>query len=232
MVVKPTLHRVERRRVQVRHGADHGVAIGRAVGEQPAEQLVLNQAIGLVVVLPLLVLDDAALLVEHALRDRAGQPAHPIRFEKQRALQRPGRHRFEIVGAIEAGGAVVIGRADAFQRHEEVVGRVLAAVEHQMLEQVREAGAALGFEGGADIVPDADRDHRGLAVGVHDHAQAVGQRELLIGDVHLAHERGCGHGLVALREGGRGKRGGARAEQGETLGIHAICGPGRCSTQL
>ena len=53
----------------------------------------------------------------------------------------------------------------------------------QMLEQVGEAGAAGRLVLGADIVPDADRDHRGLAVGVDDDAQAVGEREGLERDV-------------------------------------------------
>src|SRR3546814_5044995 len=68
--------------------------------------------------------------------------AHTVGFEEQRQLQRAGRHRLEIIGAIEPGGAVEIGRARVFQRHEELPVRVFRAVEHQMLEQMGKAGLA------------------------------------------------------------------------------------------
>src|SRR3546814_3146686 len=69
-----------------------------------------------------------------------------VAFEEQRAIERGGGHRLEIIGAIEAGGAVVIGRADFLQRLEEIARRILRSVEHQMFEQVREAGLALRSE--------------------------------------------------------------------------------------
>jgi hypothetical protein len=52
-----------------------------------------------------------------------------------------------------------------------------------VLEQVREAAASGRLVLAADVVPEVDRDDRRLAIGVHDHAQAVGQGEFLVGDV-------------------------------------------------
>lgn len=51
-----------------------------AGGEQPRQDLVLGQAVGLVVATALFILDDAALLIEHVLRHRAEQMTHAIRF--------------------------------------------------------------------------------------------------------------------------------------------------------
>jgi hypothetical protein len=82
---------------------------------------------------------------------------------------------------------------------------VLRAVEHQVLEQVGEAGAARRLVLAADVVPEVDRDDRGLAVGVHDHAQAVGQGELLVGDRDAA---GGGLGVGGGRNEGRATEGG------------------------
>ena len=103
--------------------------------------LIVDQAIGLVVALALLVLDHAALLVELALVDRAEQVAHAVGLHPQRRVERGGRHGLEVVGAVEPGGAVHVGGAGLLERREVLVLDVLGAVEHQVLEQVREPGA-------------------------------------------------------------------------------------------
>ena len=43
---------------------------------------------------------------------------------------------------------------------------------------MRKAGLAERFVPGTDMIIDADRHHRGLAIGMDQHAQAVGQSEL------------------------------------------------------
>ena len=74
---------------------------------------------------------------------------------------------------------------------------------------MREAGAARSLVLGTDVVPDVDGDDRRLAVGMHHHAQAVRQGELLVGDVDG--QRG--------RRIGRGDRGvGDRAGKGQAEG--------------
>jgi hypothetical protein len=59
-----------------------------------------------------------------------------------------------------------------------------------MLEQVSEAGAPDRLVLGADIVPDADRDDRRLAVLVDDDAKAVVEGEGVVGNVDLLDELG------------------------------------------
>ena len=144
---------------------------------------------GCVIALALLVLHDAALLVELALVDRAEQVAHAIRFEPQREIDGRGRHGLEVVGAVEVRRAVDVGDADFLQRPEILVVVVLAAVEHQMLEQVREAGLAGHLVLRADVVPDRDRDDRRFAVLVHDDAQAVVEIELVERNLRILGER-------------------------------------------
>src|SRR5262245_24309679 len=51
-----------------------------------------------------------------------------------------------------------------------------------MLEEVREAGATCRLVLRADIVPDADSNHRRLAVGVNNDAKTIGEREGLVGN--------------------------------------------------
>ena len=80
-----------------------------------------------------------------------------------------------------------------------------------MLEQVGEAGAAGGLVLGADIVPDADRDDRRLAVLMDDDAQAVGEGEGLVRDVDPLDQRGDrigGAAACALFGAGGGGGGG------------------------
>ena len=136
------------------------------------DQLV-HLAVGLVVALALLVLHDAALLVEHLLVDGAEQMAHAVGFHPQRHVERRGRHVLEVVSAIEPGGAIELGGAGGFHGLEPVVLVVLRAVEHQVLEQVRKAGAARALVLAAHVVPDVDRHHGRLVVLVHDEREPV-----------------------------------------------------------
>jgi len=122
-----------------------------------------------------------------------------------------GGDRLEIIGPVERGRAVEVGRPDLLQRREEIARRILAAVEHQMLEQMRKARTAPRLVLRPDVIPDRYRDDRRLAVGVHDHAQPVLQRELLIGNIDRGDERGDRCRLCDLRANRRDKRGGGDA---------------------
>src|SRR5690606_34454311 len=182
-------------RVEVVHRADRAVVVRVVLGVQRAVDQVVGLAVGLVLALALLVLDHAALLVQHLLVDRAEQVAHAVGLHPQRQVQRGGGHVLEVVGAVQPGGAVHVGGADQLERLEVLAAVVLRAVEHQVLEQVGEAAAAGRFVLAADVVPDVHRHDRRLAVGVHHHAQAIGQGELLVRDQHLAAGRGTGGGI-------------------------------------
>src|SRR3546814_512218 len=63
---------------------------------------------------------------------------HAVALQEQRAVERAGRHRLKIIGAVHVGRAVAVGRADLLERLEKIAGRIFRPVEHQMLEQMRD----------------------------------------------------------------------------------------------
>ena len=63
-------------------------------------------------------------------RERIEQVTVPVGLEPQSKVEGSGGHGLEVVGAVEPGGAVVIGRADLLQGREEVTRGILRSVEH------------------------------------------------------------------------------------------------------
>ena len=58
------------------------------------------------------------------------------------------------------------------------------ALEHQVLEEVREARSTRLLVLRADVVPDVDRDNRTVVILVHDHIEAVGELLMEERNVH------------------------------------------------
>ena len=200
VVAEPLLDVAQRGGVQIRHRADGVVVVGMVGRERLGLDQFAGAAVGLVFALALLVLHHTALLVELRLADGAEQVAHAVRLHPQRHVQRSRGHGFEIVGAVEPGGAVLVGGAGQLERLEELILVILRTLEHQVLEQMREAGLALGLVGRADVIPDAHRHHGRLVVFMHHHGQAVGQHETGIGQIGDLLRR-CSGGLDRLRGG-------------------------------
>ena len=212
MRAKPVAHRVEIGGVQIRHRSDGAVVIRMPVGKQRIACDIGADPERLVVALALFVLDDAALGIELHLIDGTEQMPHTVAFEEQDTVECGGRHRFEIVRPLERGGAVRLGRADRFQPVEKSSRRVFRTVEHQMFEQVRKAFLALRLVARPDVIPDRDRDDGGLAVGMDDDAQAVGQGELVERNIDRLHQRRQRH-----RVGGDGRvSGNTGAKEGKS----------------
>ena len=91
--------------------------------------------------LPALVADHVLLVREVRLVDHVEQVPHAVRFEPQPELELVGGQGFEVVGAIEVGGAVDRAAARPFDRAEmHVAGRMFRALEHHVLEEVGKAG--------------------------------------------------------------------------------------------
>jgi hypothetical protein len=83
-----------------------------------------------------------------------------------------GRQHLEVVGVVLVGGAV---EHPARALHVPEVGQLLqalAALEHQVLEQVREPRPALGFGPEPDVDVHGDADDGGGGVGDDQDAQA------------------------------------------------------------
>jgi hypothetical protein len=62
---------------------------------------------------------------------------------------------------------------------------VLGALEHQMLEEVREAGLARPLVLRADVIPQVDRDDRTRVVLVQKDVESVVERVLGKGEVQF-----------------------------------------------
>ena len=144
---------------------------------------IFDEPVRLVVALALFVLHDAALVIQLLLRHRAEQMPHAVALQEQCALQSAGRHRLEIVCPVEPCRPVEIRRSHLLQRLEIIARRILRPVEHQMFEEMCEPGLALRLMLRADAVPDRNGHNGRLAIRVHDDAQAVRQRELLVRNV-------------------------------------------------
>src|SRR5438876_4232391 len=107
----------------------------------------LSDAVGLVFTLTLFVLNHATLHVEPPLVDGPQKMSHAVGFNPQGNVQSIGGNVLEKIGAVFTGGAVQIRRADPLHRLEKgplisTAFEMLAAGEHQVFEQVGEAGLA------------------------------------------------------------------------------------------
>ena len=130
-------------------------------------------------------------LVEHHITlgrellrsQRRQQISHPVRFHPERELERAGGHDLPVIRAIGVRRPVE-RRARGLQRLEEPAVVVLGALEHQMLEEVREAGVPRPFVFGSDVIPDVDRDDRTPVRFVQQHVEAVGERVLAERNIH------------------------------------------------
>ena len=126
----------------------------------------------------------AALFFDHlALFDHVGgielQVAHAVRLDVQDQRQILRRRSDVVKREVVAGPGVVV-RADVAQsgrkRINVVPGR---ALEHHVLEEVRQARLPRHLVLRADLVPRLHVDHRRRTIGQQQHGQPVGQLILL-----------------------------------------------------
>ena len=198
-------HVLGRGRRQVFHVSDHRPVIRMILGVHQLVDLRVGHAVRRVLdTLAPLVLHHVALAVHHLLRDDVEQVAHAVGLEEQRQVQRVGWHVDVVVRAVVRSGCVIAATGRLEQRVEQALFYILGAFEHQVLEQVREAGTADLLVGGSRVVPDVDRHHGHAVILVQDHRQAVGEREHLVGNCDLASclLLGAGRGGQAQRQAG------------------------------
>jgi hypothetical protein len=132
-----------------------------------------------------------------ARRRGAGSPSGPPPSHDQG--QAVLRDHLEVGGEVVAGDGVVVAAVPGHDLRELAGGHLLRALEHQVLEEVRQAGLRLRAVGGADPVPEPVRHDRGPAVRHHDDLQPVVEREGL----RVEQRRGDleGPALVQARRG-------------------------------
>ncbi len=94
--------------------------------------------------------------------------------------ERVGRHRL-VEGGVVVGGEGVLAAADLGDLGAELAGRMVGrALEHQVLEEMRDAGFSGRLVGAADLVPDHMGDDRRAMVGDNHDFHAVVEQELEI----------------------------------------------------
>ncbi len=178
-------HVIELRGLDVGVRSDDVAVVRMPLRKQRLEHRFLDDAVRPVLAaLTPLVPHDVLLVRQLRLIDRLEQVSHAIGLEPERQLELIRRHRLEVVGAIEAGRAVdARGAAAGEQLEVRVALDVLRALEHHVLEQMREARAAGRLVRGTDVIPDVDADERHAMVFGEDHFEPVGERVLF--DVEL-----------------------------------------------
>ena len=150
-----------------------------AFGKHVFHDVVEGSSVRSILALALLVLDHTTLLIELVLIDRAEEMPHAVGLHPHRKVQRCRWHGLKVICAVGIGRAIHAGRADLLERSEILPVIVLAAVEHQVLEQVGEACLARNLVSGTHVVPERDRHDLSLAILVHDDPKTVVQVELV-----------------------------------------------------
>ena len=134
---------LERRGAEIGHRADHLVKVGVVRRVERFEQDPGGEPGGAVLgALPALVLDDVALVVERLLEPLAvEEEPHALALQPERQLELIRRDDLVVVGSVMGRRSVHVGRPGLLQELEVLVlGDVLRPLEHDVLEQVGEAG--------------------------------------------------------------------------------------------
>jgi hypothetical protein len=161
------------------------------LGEEVLVQRLLDQAIRCVLdALAALVAHHVALVLQLRLVELLQQEPHAVALEPERELELVGGQRLEVIGTVEIGGAIEVRCARPFHELQmPVLRHVLGALEHHVLEQVREARTPDLLVGRSHVIPEVHRDHWQPAVLDEDHLEAVRQAVFLELDVRCDQRR-------------------------------------------
>jgi hypothetical protein len=105
--------------------------------------------------------------------------AHPVRFQPEAEFQPLLFQRLEIGGVVAAGKGIFIPAVGGDQAGKLAARHVGRAFEHQVFQQVGNAGQTAGFVAGPDLVPDLRDHHRRAMILAHQHFQAIVQSEFM-----------------------------------------------------
>ena len=106
------------------------------------------------------------------------EPGHPVGLERHAGFQVLLGDLLEIGGEIVAGEGVLLAADLGDEFRELALGMALGALEHQMLEEMGDAGLARRIVGRAVAVPDHMGDDGGAMVGNDDDVEAVVENEM------------------------------------------------------
>ena len=161
----------ERSRLKVVHRSDDGMLVGKGVVGESVRDLERRSVRLVVHAEALLFLHGLALVVELLLREDEG--AHAVGFEEEGEVEGLGGQRLEVVRPVF--GRRPVHRAARLGDETEVVSLadVLRALEHQVLEEMRESRLAGRLDPASDVVRHVDRHEGDSALRRHDDREAV-----------------------------------------------------------
>jgi hypothetical protein len=167
----PVTHVVQTELLQIARPADHRIAIGRGVVGGGAETLI-GQGLRIVVGAGApFFLDDFQLLEEFLLAEL--EVAHPLGFQLEGDLQ-PVAGEILIVGRVVAPGEGVLLTAVLGDDARELPRRqTLGALEHHVLQDVRDAGDAAVLIARSDAIPDLRGQDGGAMIGLDQDLESV-----------------------------------------------------------
>ncbi len=162
-------------------GADDGGVVGVRLGEEHVVDLLIGEVVGCAFALPTLVADDVALVGELDAVEAFEEEAHAVALEPESQFELIAGDGFEVVGAVEVGGAVDVGCACALEVFDvSFFTDVFGAFEHHVLEEMGEAGAAGSLVERADVIPEVNGYEREAVVFVHEDDETVGHDVLFV----------------------------------------------------
>ena len=167
--------------------------------------------------------DDIALARHDVVGEH--QAAHAVGLEIHQGEQMLARGALEIAGVIRGREGILLA-ADGGKLLGEAAGRVLhRALEHQMLEEMRDPGFPIRLIGSADAVPQHVGDDRRAVVGNdHDRKTVVQGKLRDIGCRDGAGGRSEQNSAQAKGQGGanQGFRQGGTFDAGPSAGSPAV----------
>src|SRR3984957_12449634 len=146
------------RAIEIGHAADGGVMVG-VLGKGRGAQILFQVTVGLV-----FDPDATFFFYDFALGFEIFfgnvEAAHAVRFEPQNSFQVIAGESFEKIRGVVSGFRIV-EPADGFDDSRMFFSRNMRrALEHQVLEEVRETGAAGQFVFGSHVIPNLEVDDR------------------------------------------------------------------------
>jgi hypothetical protein len=184
-------HLVERGALEVGHVAERAVLIGEVapIGERVAAEV--REHVGPVLIrLAALLHHDLPLGLEVLAGD--GQRAHAVGFEKEAEREVVRGQGLGVAGAVLVGAPVERPAVRGDQPKVLALADVCAALEHHVLEEVREARVLRLLHARAHVVVDLNGDRGRGVVGREHHAQPVVQTLGLHRDGEFFGARGRG----------------------------------------
>ena len=161
------------RAIEIGHAADGGVMVG-VLGKGRGAQILFQVTVGLV-----FDPDATFFFYDFALGFEIFfgnvEAAHAVRFEPQNSFQVIAGESFEKIRGVVSGFRIV-EPADGFDDSGMFFSRNMRrALEHQVLEEVGETGAARQFVFGSDVIPNLEVDDRNGVIFEENYLQPVGE---------------------------------------------------------